>query len=75
MHAKIREFRRNKSSLLKNVNRVFYFHLKMSFRGCLYESRGNKNRDGAIFILPLYVDFTNRDGIDRYDEMISVQLF
>ena len=30
--------------------------------------------DRAIFILPLYVDFTNRDGIDRHNEMISVQL-
>ena len=27
-----REFRRNKSSLLKNVNRAFYCHLKMPFR-------------------------------------------
>ena len=44
-----REFRRNKSSLLKNVNRVFYFHLKMSFRGCLYESQDKiKNKMGRF---------------------------
>ena len=71
-----REFRRNKSLLLKNVNRVFYFPLKMSFRSCLYESRDKiKRQGGTIFILPLYVDFFNRDGINRHNEMISVQLF
>ena len=69
-----REFRRSKSSLLKNVNKIFYFPLKMSFRGCLYESR-DKIKIDTIFILPLYVDVINRDGINRNDEMTSVQLF
>ena len=34
----------------------------------------DKKRDGPIFIPPLYVDFFNRNGKNRHDEVISVPL-
>ena len=50
-----REFRHNKSSLLKNVNRVFYFHLKMSFRDCLHESPDKIKIEKGRFSSCLYM--------------------
>ena len=46
---------RNKSLLLKNVNKVFYFRLKMSFRGCLYESRDKMKNETGRFSSSLYM--------------------
>ena len=70
-----REFRRNKSSLLKNVNRAFYCHLKMPFRRQDTKPEQDKTGGGTISILPLYVDFFNGDGINGHNEMISVPPF
>ena len=50
-----REFRRNKSSLLKNVNRAFYFHVNMSFRGCLHESQDKIKIETGRFSSCLYM--------------------
>lgn len=43
----------------------------------IWEVGRDKQQGGTIFILPLtfYVDFFNRDGINRHDVMISVLLF
>ena len=58
LHAKThvsQEFSHNKSSLLKNINKLFYCHLKMSFRCYLYESRDKIKNETGRFPSSLYM--------------------
>ena len=49
---------------LSNLNRLF-----------IWEPKKDKKRDGTIFIPFSYVDFFNRDEINRHYEIISVVVF